>query len=34
MENLETLYKPIVDEWSFYDNSGPQPLVLDRGRKL
>jgi predicted ABC-type ATPase len=28
-ENLETLYKPIVDD----DNSGPQPLVLDRGRK-
>jgi predicted ABC-type ATPase len=32
-ENLETLYKPIVDEWILYDNSGPQPLVLDRGRK-
>ena len=32
-ENLETLYKAIVDEWTLYDNSGPQPLVLDRGRK-
>jgi predicted ABC-type ATPase len=32
-ENLETLYKPIVDEWILYDDSGPQPLVLDRGRK-
>jgi predicted ABC-type ATPase len=33
LENLEMLYKPIVDEWILYDNSGPQPLVLDRGRK-
>jgi predicted ABC-type ATPase len=32
-ENLETLYKPIVDEWILYDNAGPLPTVLDRGRK-
>jgi predicted ABC-type ATPase len=31
-ENFDTLYKPIVDEWFHYDNTGPQPLLLDRGK--
>lgn len=30
-ENFETLYKPLVDEWLHYDNSGPEPVLLDRG---
>lgn len=31
LRNLETLYKPIVDEWALYDNSGPTPLLLEEG---
>lgn len=31
--NLETVYKPIVDEWVLYDNSGEQPLILDGGNR-
>jgi len=33
LRNLETLYKPIVDEWALYDNSGPTPLHLEEGIK-
>jgi predicted ABC-type ATPase len=28
-ENFERLYAPQVDAWALYDNSGPQPLLLD-----
>ena len=28
-ENFETIYKPIVDCWAHYDNSGPQPVLID-----
>ncbi len=31
--NLKLLYKPIVDEWAVYDNSGPSPLLLGEGVK-
>ena len=31
LENLETLYKPIVDKWLLYDNSGSEPMLLDSG---
>jgi predicted ABC-type ATPase len=30
-ENFETLYKPLVDEWLHYDNSGTEPVLLERG---
>lgn len=30
-ENFETLYKPIVDKWLLYDNSGQEPVLLDSG---
>ncbi len=28
-ENFETLYKPIVDKWLLYDNSGQEPVLVD-----
>ena len=31
LRNLETLYKPIVDEWAIYDNSGPTPQLIEEG---
>ena len=31
LRNLEALYKPAVDEWALYDNSGPTPLLLKEG---
>jgi predicted ABC-type ATPase len=30
-ENFETLYKPIVDKWLLYDNSGQEPVLLESG---
>jgi predicted ABC-type ATPase len=33
LRNLEALYKPVVDEWALYDNSGPTPLLLKEGVK-
>lgn len=30
-ENFCTTYRPIVDEWALYDNSGPMPQLLDEG---
>jgi predicted ABC-type ATPase len=29
-ENFENLYRPIVDRWDLYDNSGVQPVLIDR----
>ncbi len=31
--NLDSLYKPIVDEWVVYDNSGPTPQLIAEGTK-
>lgn len=31
--NFEQLYRPIVDGWELYDNSGPKPVLLDRGSR-
>ena len=31
--NLQTLYKPIVDEWRVYDNSALKPTLLETGGK-
>lgn len=32
-ENFERLYAPIVDAWALYNNSGPQPVLLDWNEK-
>jgi predicted ABC-type ATPase len=32
-ENFERLYAPQVDAWALYNNSGPQPLLLDWSEK-
>lgn len=31
LDNLERLYKPIVDAWAMYDNSRVAPLLLEQG---
>jgi len=30
-ENFQTLYRPLVNEWALYDNSGPSPVLLEEG---
>jgi len=29
LRNLESLYKPLVDEWAVYDNSGATPKLVE-----
>lgn len=29
IENLETIYKPLADRWTVYDNSGSTPIHLE-----
>ena len=31
MRNFAGLYRPLVDEWALYDNSGPEPILLEEG---
>jgi len=31
LNNFERLYRPIVDAWALYDNSGIAPVLLKRG---
>ncbi len=31
LHNLENLYRPIVDEWALYDNSGGEPILIEEG---
>jgi predicted ABC-type ATPase len=31
--NFEAAYKPLVNAWALYDNSGKEPLLLDWGEK-
>ncbi len=31
--NFENLYKPVVDAWALYDNSGMKPVLLSWGEK-
>ncbi len=31
IDHFQHTYKPLVDEWTLYDNSGTEPLVLDWG---
>lgn len=33
LQNLERIYKPIVDEWAVYENSAPVPMLLEEGAK-
>jgi predicted ABC-type ATPase len=32
MDNLEQIYKPLVDGWAVYDNSGITPQLLEQGQ--
>lgn len=35
VENFFTLYRPLADSWSVYDNStSPNPMLIARGQKL
>ncbi len=29
--NFETLYKPVVDEWVYDENSGREPVLIGKG---
>jgi predicted ABC-type ATPase len=31
LRNFSQIYKPLVDEWVLYDNSGDEPVRLDEG---
>ncbi len=31
LRNLQSIYKPIVNEWAIYENSGSFPLLLEEG---
>jgi predicted ABC-type ATPase len=31
LDNFNRVYKPIVDTWVWYDNSGPTPRLMDSG---
>jgi predicted ABC-type ATPase len=33
LRNFHQLYKPLVDEWVLYDNSGDFPVILEAGRQ-
>ena len=33
LRNFNQVYKPLVDEWVLYDNSGDEPVRLDEGYK-
>jgi len=30
-DNFNAVYKPLVDAWALYDNSGPQPRLIEEG---
>lgn len=34
IRNFEKIYKPIVNEWALYDNSGSKPLLIEEGTQL
>lgn len=31
LSHFETLYKPLVDTWALYDNSGDEPILVEEG---
>lgn len=33
LRNLESIYKPLVDAWILYDNSGSVPRLIDWGEQ-
>lgn len=33
LRNFGNLYKPAVDEWALYDNSGSEPTLIEEGVK-
>jgi predicted ABC-type ATPase len=33
LRNFQAVYRNIVDDWLYYDNSGDQPVLLDWGEK-
>ncbi|ADJ27170.1 zeta toxin family protein [Nitrosococcus watsonii] len=33
LRHFENLYKPAVDEWALYDNSGSEPVLIEEGVK-
>ncbi len=33
LRNFENVYRDLVDAWSYYDNSGREPALLDWGEK-
>ncbi len=33
LHNFWSIYSKIVDSWELYDNSGPSPRLIDKGRK-
>jgi len=33
LDNLENLYKPLVDEWAVYDNTGFAPKLIKEAMK-
>lgn len=33
LRNFSQVYKPLVDEWVLYDNSGDEPVRLEEGHK-
>jgi predicted ABC-type ATPase len=33
LRNFEVMYKPLVDEWALYDNSGGEPVLIEEGVK-
>jgi len=34
LRNFEVLYKPLVDDWIHYDNSGIMPILVEWGEKI
>lgn len=32
--NFDEHYRPLVDAWARYDNSGPEPVLLDWGERI
>jgi hypothetical protein len=31
LNNFNTIYKPIVSTWQYYDNNGTIPVLIDHG---
>jgi len=31
LSNFKRLYRPLVDDWAIYDNSGDEPVIISEG---